>query len=43
MPAGEVIRLYNRQHFMGLGEITANQEIMAKRLLSNSYWSEMAL
>lgn len=43
MPAGEVIRLYNRQHFMGLGEITAKQEIMAKRLLSNSYWSEMAL
>lgn len=43
MPAGEVIRLYNRQHFMGLGEITANQEIMAKRLLSNSYWSEMTV
>ncbi|MXS84093.1 tRNA pseudouridine(55) synthase TruB [Nitrosomonas oligotropha] len=43
MPAGEVIRLYNRQHFIGLGEITAKQEIMAKRLLSNSYWSEMAL
>ncbi|UJP07680.1 MAG: tRNA pseudouridine(55) synthase TruB [Nitrosomonas sp.] len=43
MPAGEVIRLYNRQHFMGLGEITANQEIMAKRLLSNSYWSEIDL
>ena len=43
MLAGEVIRLYNRQHFMGLGEITAKQEIMAKRLLSNSYWSEMAV
>jgi len=43
MPIGEVIRLYNRQHFMGLGEITAKQEIMAKRLLSNSYWSEIAV
>ncbi|MBX9638103.1 MAG: tRNA pseudouridine(55) synthase TruB [Nitrosomonas sp.] len=43
MPVGEVIRLYNRQHFMGLGEITAKQEIMAKRLLSNSYWSEIAV
>lgn len=43
MPTGEVIRLYNRQHFMGLGEITAKQEIMAKRLLSNSYWSEIAV
>ncbi|MDV6341025.1 tRNA pseudouridine(55) synthase TruB [Nitrosomonas sp. Is24] len=43
IPAGKVIRLYNRQHFMGLGEITANQEIMAKRLLSNNYWSEMTV
>ena len=43
MPSGEVIRLYNRQYFMGLGEITAKQEIMAKRLLSNSYWSEMTV
>lgn len=39
MAAGEVIRLYSRQRFIGLGEITAEQKIMAKRLLSNVYWS----
>ena len=38
--AGEIVCLYNRQHFMGLGEITDKKEIMAKRLLSNAYWSE---
>ncbi|MBS0423106.1 MAG: tRNA pseudouridine(55) synthase TruB [Proteobacteria bacterium] len=39
MIAGEIMRLYNRQHFIGLGETTAEQKIMAKRLLSNTYWS----
>lgn len=42
MAAGEIMRLYNRQRFMGIGEITAEQTIMAKRLLSNAYWSEAA-
>lgn len=36
MPAGEIVRLYSRQHFIGLGEITNEQKIMAKRLLSNT-------
>ena len=39
LPAGEIIRLYNQQHFIGLGEISIQQKIMAKRLLSNVYWS----
>lgn len=43
MAAGEIVRLYSRQHFVGLGETTAEQKIMAKRLLSNTYWSEVAV
>lgn len=39
LPAGQIMRLYHRQHFIGLGEITVEQKIMARRLLSNAYWS----
>lgn len=38
LPPEQIIRLYHRQHFIGLGEITVEQKIIAKRLLSNAYW-----
>lgn len=36
MQAGKIIRLYNRQQFIGLGEIAIERKIIVKRLLSNS-------
>lgn len=37
MPEGNIVRLYNhQQQFLGLGEITIEQNIAAKRLLTNS-------
>ena len=41
MPEGKTVRLYNeRQQFLGLGKITMEQKIAAKRLLSDSHLLE---
>lgn len=37
MLEGDIVRLYHQQRFLGLGEITIEQKIAAKRLLANSH------
>ncbi|MDO9312717.1 MAG: tRNA pseudouridine(55) synthase TruB [Nitrosomonas sp.] len=37
MPEGNTVRLYDhQQQFLGLGEITSEQKIAAKRMLASS-------